>query len=272
MAGKTTPKKRSRASKPYEDKSKMKPWWDIFVAKFLETPLFNSGNKVVDFTDLNNWIQEGERGGKRKFLAARTDPKYDTDLDFHAWLVFWLVEENHLDREGISYNRNTEIRDKTTMYKNAHNYVVWAKRQRQRDLKAAATKKSPKNAKKSTAKVAVVPDTDSSDDGADNLDEMKGTAMVRWVDGLPDGLDVSGQDRIEFKPFCRYNLLEFWSDVDKRFELSKYKQRRVWLAPKDGSTFAEALKKANDTDKTTLFTLKTAPADIEEEAEHVPET
>jgi hypothetical protein len=283
-------KKRSRDSKPYENKSKIvallgfdteasfdkwrasslvKPWWDLFVTRFLETDLFVAGGKVADFTNLCNWIREGEKGGKRRFRKARDAPNYDNELDWHAWLTFWIVEENVTDREGRFYDLHM---DHTLMYKNAYHFIVWAKRQRQRDSKAAASAKSPKSAhKQPIARQELASSEDESNVEEADMDPNGGTAIVRWTEGMPDALEEQGHDdRITVESFCGYTLLDFWREVDTRFELSTHLQRRSELASKGNLTFRAAQLQAHVTGKTIIFYLRTEDATLSEEAQHVP--
>lgn len=143
--------KRDRNSKPYEDKQKMvsllnfdteasfdkwrasslvKALWEILVHKFLEDESASTpGKKVADVQNLCNWIREGEKNGGRRFLRSRDAPEHKSELDWHGWLTFWLVEENRTDRQGCFFNMRI---DRNAMLKNAYHFVVWAKRQRAR--------------------------------------------------------------------------------------------------------------------------------------------
>jgi hypothetical protein len=218
--------KRKR-NRPYENKSKMvgllgfdteasfdkwreselvKPLWDLFVAKALDTGISARGKKCADHQNLCDWIREGEKGGKRRF-SDREPPKFDNDMDWHAWLTYWLVEDNVSDRYGCFFNKRM---DRTEMYKHAYHYVVWAKRHRSRNLKAATATKSPKSVgKQKTAKQSAKPSEDSDADDLD-MDPNSGVAFVKWTEGMPFEMIMAGYgDLITIQSFCGYSLLEF---------------------------------------------------------------
>jgi len=148
--------KRDRNGKPYEYKNKMmallgfdtlesfdkwrisalvKPLWNIFVTKHLKVDEGTTGHKLIDFPNLCTWIQEGEMGGNRRFERSRETPDYTNPIDWHAWRTFWLAHENVTDKKGCFFGRKL---DKVEIWRRAHNFIVWAKRQRQREIKAAS--------------------------------------------------------------------------------------------------------------------------------------
>lgn len=279
-------RKRTRNDRIYEDKSKLlahlnfdtdesfetwrnsdlvKPWWDIFTASCVDKGL-ESGKKVVDEHNLIYRIREGERLGKRKYLAARTNPVYESAEDFHAWLVFWLAEENMKDRNGCFFNRKLK---QHVAWSSMHMFVLWAKRQRSREAK----KKNPKPVKKATPAEEVTDDELSDEEIEFNPE--KGTAVVIWRKGMPDDLELEGHpSRVEIPRLCSHDILTFWAAVDAAFELSKHMQRRCFLGPKDGSSFQNVQSLANKdaNDKKILFYLETEQATIIEEAIPVPGT
>ncbi|KAF3043432.1 hypothetical protein E8E12_007269 [Didymella heteroderae] len=278
--------KRTRKDRIYEDKSKLreflgfdtdqsfenwrdstlvKQWWEIFNTNSIDKNL-DTGKKVVDENNLIHRIREGERLGKRKYLAARTNPTYDDAEDYHAWLVFWLAEENTKDRNGCLWNRRLKQHE---AWSAMHKFVLWAKRQRSRDAK----KKKAKNAKKAIAQEDATEDKCSEEEA--DLNPEKGTAVIIWHQGMPDELELeenAGQAAIP--QLCSHSILTFWAAVDAAVELPKHMQRRCFLGPKDGSSFRDAqiLADKDPGDKKILFYLKTEPATIAEETTAVPET
>jgi hypothetical protein len=282
--------KRTREDRVYQDKGKVqallgfdtavefdkwresplvKPWWETYVEKSLDQDP-NKGRKGGDEDNLLHRIREGERLGKRRYLSAMGAPTYDDAEDYHAWLVFWLAEVNTSDRNGCFWNKRLE---KHQTWSAMHKFVLWAKRQRHRDV-LAAPKKS-KKAKSATKETEPEEEMFGFDSESEDLDPEKGIAVVKWVKGMPDELELTeNADRVIIERLCSHTLLTFWKAVDDAFDLPKYMQRRIQLGPKDGSTFREVQLSANKDpgSKRTLFYLETEPAAIPEETQSVPES
>lgn len=289
-----TGSKRTRPNRLYQDKGKVQellgfdtetafdkwrssslvqPMWDAYVATYLEKN-GESGKKVVDVDNLIHRIREGERLGKRRFLAVKHAPSYQDAEDYHAWLVFWLAHENTTDRNGCLWKKRL---DQHEAYSMMHNFVLWAKRQRHRELMAA--KKSRKGKKGQNAATRQQEELEEVDlefesEEEEDLDPEKGVAVVRWVDGIPPALEEDGLDRVTIDKLCGHTLLSFWKAVDEGFNLSEHLQRRVSVAHYKGLTFSEAQKQANKDgdDKKVIFRLHTEVATLPEEAQSVPES
>ncbi|KAJ4326067.1 hypothetical protein N0V94_000229 [Neodidymelliopsis sp. IMI 364377] len=283
--------KRPRAPKVHEDKGKVqallgfdtekafdswresdlvKPWWDVYVAGSGDRSQA-AGKKLMDVENLIHRIREGERLGKRRYLSAHKDPQYDNPEDFHAWLVYWLTAENTTDRNGCFW---TKSQDEHTRYSAMHKFVLWARRQAHRDTLAAGAKKNKKAKKDPPEDPEPELEESTSEPEEEELNPEKGTAIVRWIRGLPDELEESGDDRITVNSLCSYWMLSFWQAVDEGFDLPGRMQRRTFLGAKDNSSFREVQHAANaDTSgKKFFFHLHTEPATIPEESQAAPET
>lgn len=170
--------------------------------------------------------------------------------------------------------------DRNAMLKNAYHFVVWAKRQRARELtagkKAKASKssatQSPQARSPSPSGVSTFSEQWSVDDA--DFDPTAGTALVRWSGGLPDELEDQGEDRITIEQFCGYSVIGFWQEVDRRFRLAEHMQRRVQLYVKNNRDMSvrAAQAEASQTGKKVVFILDTEDATIAEEGQPVPDT
>jgi hypothetical protein len=262
MAKNKGSKKRTRESKPYEDKQKIitsfgsfdteaafdawrngpliKPWWDMFVSGFLEISLFRRGKKVADFENLYTWIQDGEKRGNAKFLGQKQVPSYDDETDWHAWITFWLVEENRTNKRGCFYSSRLGKED---IFKIAFHYVIYAKRERSRALAKPTPVKSPKTKPKKTV-VHNTPamSSEESDVEETSLNPKDGVITVTWDEGLPNDLafEMNFNNRILVREFCGYSLMGFWQEVDRRFELGSHKQRLVAVENADDMSLKRA--------------------------------
>jgi hypothetical protein len=58
----------------------VKPFWDIFVEKHLETTTGASGKRFIHIQTVSEWIQGGERGGRRRFRKCQLNPDFDKTL------------------------------------------------------------------------------------------------------------------------------------------------------------------------------------------------
>jgi hypothetical protein len=241
----------------------VKPLWDLFVAKALDTGISARGKKCADHQNLCDWIREGEKGGKRRF-SDREPPKFDHDMDWHAWLTYWLVQDNVSDCHGCFFNRRL---DRNEMYKHAYHFVVWAKRQRSRSG-AAKLLKSTDNQNTRTGSTHASEESEADDI---DMDPNSGVVWVKWTEGMSTDLIAAGYaERITVQSFCGYSILEFWRYVDDQFHLGQHLQRRMLLYVSDNLTFKEAQHHAHETGKPVLFFLVTESASLPEEAETVP--
>jgi hypothetical protein len=187
----------------------VKPWWDLFVSRFLDQNSIQK--KAIHLPEILTWILDGERGGKRRFHDAMRSPKNDDANNWHAWLTFWLAKVNVTDRRGHFLGRNL---DKIEIYRRASYFVVWAKRQRQREIIAARNAKSRKIDKKQSAGSAESHLYEESEVEAE-MDVSKGTAIVKWTEGMPEELEMEGASgRITIENFCGYDPLDFQREVD----------------------------------------------------------
>ena len=271
-------KKRQRARKPYKNKAKVvasfgcfdtntafeewrqsslvKPWWDIFVSKFLDTNLFRPDKQVDDFEDLYAWIKEGEKNGRRRFDKHMTSPNYEDATDWHAWLTHWLVKENKIDREGCFFGSRLENK---AMFQTAYHYILFAKRERARALTRSKTTRSPKTKPKPTATRLAAPLPDESD--TTQRDSQLGMAIVKWTKGQPSDLPSNATTTV-VESFCGYKLDGFWQEIDRRFDLSTHKQRPTALVATNGMSFEDAQDQAAQSGA-VLFSLETRGVSIE---------
>ncbi|KAI4675893.1 uncharacterized protein J4E84_009868 [Alternaria hordeiaustralica] len=294
--GSSSSKKRQRKRRPYEDKNKViasfgcfdteaafeewrqssfvKPYWDIFVSKFINTDLFRPGKKVADFDNLYAWIREGEKNGRRRFDKDSHFPEYEDEIDWHAWLTHWLVKENKVDREGCFYGSRLENK---TLTQTVYHYVLFAKRERARGSKT--TTKSQKKKSKTSAARSAKPQSDQSDaesdaepdaePDAEQPDPQLGMAVVKWTKGQPSDLPSNATTTTVVESFCGYSLDGFWQEINRRFDLSTHKQRRKALVATKGLSFEDAQNHAAQDDVVVRFSLETEDIVLKEEHEEV---
>jgi hypothetical protein len=235
----------------------VKPVWDIFVEKYLETQLYTDrawNAKGVDVAILISWIRLGETGGKRRFSREKTFPSYGNDEDWTAWIVYWLARENEEDCNGVFFNQN---KDDTEMYSTAYTYVKYAKRQR------APSRASKRHCTGNTAQLGrQEPElgSEASEEENEPLDAEKGTARVFWEEGAPNHIEESDICK-RLPKLGGYSFDRFELEVDRIFSLSEHMQRRVSLDIKGGGSFVQAQLRAQKTGKPVTFSLSTEPAE-----------
>ncbi|KAF2833219.1 hypothetical protein CC86DRAFT_6647 [Ophiobolus disseminans] len=265
--------KQTRPSKSFDSKSKMaallgldvwlggwlvKPLWDLFEARFLDTPLSQPSRKIPDFTDVCDQITSGEGHGKRRYLKEKSNPQYDNALDWYAWLMFWLVNANELDHKGCFFGRRKSRDD---MRKDVYYFIIWAKRKHHRDVKAVAAGKTQRR----TAKQPVTPSEESEDESEDeiDMDPTKGTAAVRWRYGLSYELEMLvSRDRILVEGFCGYSPEGFTTEVKTRFELGLHGQQLGALVAHNGVGFRAAQLRTLETGEPILIFFDTLSSDV----------
>lgn len=191
---------------------------------------------------------------------------YATDIEWHAWLLYWLVSDNSTAGKGCFYGSHLDTIEKHRLMSH---YIAYEKRQRSRHAKSFKQKKTATpHTKDDTAS-----DEASSSEEDFEMDSNKGTAIVRWGSSMPTDLaEEDAVDKIKVPKFCGYTLMQFIQETDARFELSKLKQRRVGLCEKDGLSFKRAQLKAFTSEKPVLFILDTEDTEIPEEMQPVPES
>ncbi|KAI4675898.1 uncharacterized protein J4E84_009874 [Alternaria hordeiaustralica] len=140
----------------------VKPHWERFRKSFLDSPYFKPDKKHAEFKRVYFEIIDGEKGGAMTFSSS-TDRQYYTDLDWHAWLLYWLVKDNTYSRDGIF--RYTGL-DRLETYRCMVDFITFEKRQHALDRdKGAAT--SSKTAPSSPNK----PDPDEATSSESEIEE-----------------------------------------------------------------------------------------------------
>jgi hypothetical protein len=238
----------------------VKPFWDIFVEKHLETTTGASGKRFIHIQTVSECIQGGEIRGRRRFRRCHLNPDFDNALDWHAWLTFWLVEENATDQEGCFF-RFTHRRKQEEMQKKAFHFILWAKRYRSHIIRTGAADEPPIPALSS--------EEESSDDEIE-MDPEAGTAIVRWIYGVPDALEGDDEwpGRIVVSGFCGHTCVSFWHHVDDTFQLRQHSQYRTSLVAKDDLGFRKAQRLAFQTGKKIFFYLTTKTMKFPEEEQN----
>ena len=103
----------------------VKPHWDRFSKHFLDSPYFKFDKEVAEFKRVYIQIINGEKGGAMTF-STRTNRQYYTDLDWHAWLLYWLVKDNTYNRDGCFYYTGL---DRLETYRCMWDFIAFEKRQ-----------------------------------------------------------------------------------------------------------------------------------------------
>jgi len=278
---------RAKPAKPYESKKKMsqllgfdtedafskwrvsnlvKPTWEGFERKFLDTALSEASTKGLQFEEVHTEIIEGEARGRRHYSTHPANATYDTALEWHAWAVYWLVNENTADWKGCFFGKHL---DKAESHKIMFIYLTFEKRQRRRRATAVAQGKRPRTSKAPPKDPSPIEESsDSEDEEHIDLDPEQGVAIVRW-DVPPALWEENIVDKVKIQEFCGYTPAQFSTFVTAHFELDKHKQRLVSLEATDKINFRAAQVKSMQTGKPVTYRLMTREADISEEGQSV---
>jgi hypothetical protein len=244
----------------------VKPFWDIFVEKHLETTTGASGKRFIHIQTVSECIQGGEIRGRRRFRRCHLNPDFDNALDWHAWLTFWLVEENVTDREGCFFSFSHRMKQEE-MQKKAFHFILWAKRHRSHIIRTGAADEPPNPA---AMEPEALSSKEESSDEEIEMDPQAGTAIVIWESGIPD-VAVENMDfkcHVKVEAFCGYNQMTFWHHIDEVFELQRYSQYQTSLATKDNLGFRKAQRLAFQTGKRIVFRLATKTMKFPEKAQN----
>ena len=230
------------------------PYWAIFEKGFLESPQYAEGQKGDEFLNVYNQITAGEADGAGRFSSDGAEKTLTTGLEWQAWLLLKLVQNNTLYRNGCLYG-STE--PKSIIYERMWNTIKNELRNRSRNAKRAA--KAPKSAKPRKSK------TDHSSTSEEELDPKSGTAMVTWAN-MPLSLRKSGCNEEIFGDFCGMDFAGFRTAVQERFKLKERKHIILELSESSNLAFADAQAlAAHDNEDGVFFSLKTRKAVLEEE-------
>jgi hypothetical protein len=152
---------RKRAKRNYENKEKVraglglasesaynewraspdyaKTWWDTFEKGYLQTKIFVPGSKGVEFAQVYQQVKRGEANGAGRYSKPSAEKKYSTALDWQAWLLCNLVQQNTLYRDGCFFGKgSSEIENYRAMW----DFIKCELRQRSRNAKSTAQHKS----------------------------------------------------------------------------------------------------------------------------------
>jgi len=170
-SGSASKQPKRSARKPYEDRGKIvaslgysytdpafdkwreselvKPWWEIFVSKYLDTNLYKPGKKAPAFDDLYACIRDGDYGGRVKYHWQRRFTDYNNETHWHTWLLYRLVDDNSGHPDGCFYY-SYQVNRKT-VYRAAYHYILFAKWEHLKALASWYTATSPLTSSKATA-------------------------------------------------------------------------------------------------------------------------
>jgi hypothetical protein len=177
-------------------------------------------------------------------------------------LLYWLVDTNVKNREGRFYGMGME---KLATYRRMWDLIIFKKRHRARQQKAASRAKPPAPGDISSS------DDDIPDDDI-QLDPTEGTATIIWVEGLPDALEEAGENgRRTMQPFFAYTQAESAEAVDAAFNLRSHRQGQTALESKGGLSYRGAQLVTHRTQKKAMFYLSTEETSIEEGVQPVPD-
>ncbi|KAI4912733.1 hypothetical protein J4E90_006139 [Alternaria incomplexa] len=234
----------------WRDSSLVKPWWEVFVSKFLKADLYKPGNSVPTFDHLYARIRDKEWRGRIGSLGQTHFPRYHNETDWHSWLLHRLVVENTGDREGCFYYWGRE--DVETVFRTAYHYILFAKWERATALTRSKSTRSPKTNPKAITARNPAPSSDDSDAG--ECEPTLGLAYVRWTEGRPLGARLA----IEIESFRSYSLEGFLEEINQRFGLSHRKQRCKALVAEDDQACPAKYE-------VVVFTLETEDIEVPEE-------
>ena len=211
----------------------VKPLWEDFTKHFLQSSSFEKGKKVTEFEHVYRKIIDGEKHGQRLFSNNKRRAEYSTAMEWHAWLLYQLVAENTLDRNGCFYQAGL---DHLTRYRAMWHLIAFQKRQRSRQRTAAA------KGKKSTVATSRPEVTDSSDEERSedhvDMDPTKGIIQVNWGEGMPDEVEEAGEiGRRVFHNFCGYTEASFYQAIEHEFDLAACRQKIKSLTTSTGRSF-----------------------------------
>ncbi|OAL50712.1 hypothetical protein IQ07DRAFT_673950 [Pyrenochaeta sp. DS3sAY3a] len=239
----------------------VQPYWDLYVSRFLENKAIKKG-RTVSWEDVFSWIERGEANGKRRFRSVY-DPQYDNAMDWNAWLLFWLVEDNRLDAHGCFWRKKIHT---TEMHKLLYHFIICARGHHARTKASRSQEQSPTSDATSATTVAT---EERLPINTEDLDPEKGGCVILWAKGMPDALfnDLTFQSRVSLQGFCGFNKSSFREYVEYVFDLKKHRQRIVLLHARDGSSFEEAQVQAHGSQVPVRFELETATSELDVEVD-----
>ena len=119
----------------------MKPYWERFSKHSLDSFPLKFGKKGPKFVHVYTRMINGEKDGARTF-STHINRQYTTDIDWHAWLLYCLVDQNTKSRDGCFYAKGLEG---LGTYRSMWDFIAFEKRQRARG-KGKGTASSSKTA------------------------------------------------------------------------------------------------------------------------------
>jgi len=257
---------RGQAFNKWRASNLVKPYWERFSRYFMNSFPIKSGKKGTKFVHLYTRMINGEKDGWGTF-SARVDRQYTTDIDWHAWLLYCLVDQNTKDRNGCFYAKGLE---KLATYQSMWDFIAFEKRQRARNKGKGAASSS--NTGPSSSKQLDLHESTSSADVYEHcLHPDEGVASIFWVEGRPGALeeDEGASIRATVQGFCGMTEVEFERAVMDVFDLRSHQQIVVELDAWRGLTYIGA-QKYHETEKKTIFKLTTREVANEEEMKPVP--
>ncbi|KAI4687712.1 uncharacterized protein J4E88_003303 [Alternaria novae-zelandiae] len=259
---------RQQAIRDWRASDLVKPHWERFSKHFLDSFLSKSGKKDTKFVHVYTRMINGEKHGARTF-SARINRQYTTDIDWHAWLLYCLVDQNTKDRNGCFYAKRLE---ELATYRYMWDFIAFEKRQRARGKgKGKGTASSSKTAPSSSRQLDLLEATSSEDAYEHRLHPDEGVASIFWVKGMPEALeDEVASIKATVKGFCGYTESEFERAVMDAFDLRSHRQIVVELEATGGLTYIGAQYFAHRDGKKVIFMLTTREVANEEEMKPVP--
>ncbi|KAI4708446.1 hypothetical protein J4E89_007070 [Alternaria sp. Ai002NY15] len=223
----------------------VKPHWERFSKHFLDSPYFKFDKKVGEFKRVWTQIINGEKGGAMTF-STRTNRQYTTDMDWHAWLLYWLVKDNTYNRDGCFYYTGL---DRLETYRCMWDFIAFEKRQH---APSSSIKPNPNEAASS----------ESEGEEEHRLYPDEGVASIFWVEGRPEALDEDAGASIQatIRGFGGITEAEFQYRATVAFNLRSHRQVVVELEARWGLTYIGAQWCAHETGKKIIFELTTTEA------------
>lgn len=137
--------RRARTTRPYESKQMVRqilgfdtdesfeawrsselvhPTWEKSRNRPLDTPQLRKLTRDAEFQEIQNYIRDGEERGREQFSDKHLRSaavKFDTDTEWHAWALWWLVDRNTKNWAGCFFEKHLEEAD---AYKGMFYYIV----------------------------------------------------------------------------------------------------------------------------------------------------
>ncbi|KAI4615030.1 hypothetical protein J4E80_006536 [Alternaria sp. BMP 0032] len=173
---------RKQAFRDWRASDLVKVHWETFSKHCLDSYPFKSGKKGPKFVHVYTRMINGEKHGARTF-SARINRQYTTDIDWHAWLLYCLVDQNTKDRNGSFYAKGLE---RLATYRSMWDFIAFEKRERARGKgKGKGAAKSSRTAPSSSKQPDLLEATSSVDAYEHRLHPDEGVASIFWVEGRP---------------------------------------------------------------------------------------